>query len=163
MPLSFATDPVADGETLLQAQRLVFPLLLIPYRRGSFTRGIIGFRDGSPVFAKDIKASQSQCRLSLRRDGLRCDKLFPRWLLIDIPAAAIESVRAHPHLPDLMEIRFQFATKGRMLRFLTSGTPGAVPEGVVYFNLGKDTPRWIEAVRKVVADGADQVGRVDRE
>jgi hypothetical protein len=140
-----------DDRILLQAKRFIFPLLLIPYKRGSFTRGMIGFRDGSPVFVKDIKASQSQCRLTLSSRGLICIKLFPRWLLIDIPAASIRSVRAHPHLPDLMEIRFDQAKKGRMLRFLTSGTPGAVPEGVVYFNLGKEAPRWIEEVRQVAS------------
>lgn len=139
-------------QVLLQATRYVFPLLLVPYKRGSFTRGLIGFRDAAPVFVKDIKAAQSQCQLTLSPRGLTCVKIFPRWLLIDIPAASIVSARTHPHLPDLMEIRFDEAIKGRMLRFLTSGTPGAVPEGVIYFNLGKDAPRWIKMVRQVVAE-----------
>lgn len=145
------TDPTGNP-VLLQMQRFIFPLLLVPYRKGSFTRGLIGLRNGSPIFAKDIKASQSQCRLTLTGRGLRCDKLLPRWLLIDIPAESIQSVRVHPFLPELMEVRFEQATKGRMLRFLTSGTPGAVPEGVIYFNLGKDIGPWIRSVRKVASE-----------
>lgn len=142
------TTSFLDRENIeLEATRFVFPLLLVPYMKGSHTRGIIGLRNGSPLWVKDIKASQSQCRLILTRDVLRCDKLFPRWLLIEIPRAAITSVREHPMAPELLEVRFEQAHKGRLLRFLISGTPGAVPEGIVFFNLGSETPRWIDALR----------------
>ncbi|MGA9533501.1 MAG: hypothetical protein WBR18_12355 [Anaerolineales bacterium] len=138
----------ADDETIeLQCQRLLLPLLLVPYMRGSHTRGLIGFRNGSPLFVKDIKASQSQCRLTLTDQALRCVKLFPRWLLIEIPLDQITSVSEHPQLPEVMEVRYDQAAKGRLLRFLTSGTPGVVPPGVIYFHLGARTGTWINALR----------------
>lgn len=140
--------PADEGETIeLQFQRLLLPLLLVPYMQGSHTRGLIGFRNGSPLFVKDIKASQSQCRLMLTNHSLRCVKLFPRWLLIEIPLDQITGVQEHPQLPEVMEVRYEQATKGRLLRFLTSGTPGAVPTGVVYFHLGEHTGTWIDALR----------------
>lgn len=145
------TGSAADEVVELQSQRLLLPLLLVPYMQGSHTRGLIGFRNGSPLFVKDIKASQSQCRLTLSDRALRCVKLFPRWLLIEIPLDQITSVREHPQLPEVMEVRYDEATKGRMLRFLTSGTPGAVPPGVIYFHLGQATGTWIAAVRRHMA------------
>lgn len=143
-----ANDAPGQEAVELEFQRLLLPLLLVPYMQGSHTRGLIGFRNGSPLFVKDIKASQSQCRLTLTNRALRCVKLFPRWLLIEIPLDQITSVREHPQLPEVMEVRYDQATKGRMLRFLTSGTPGAVPPGVIYFHLGKATGAWIDAVRR---------------
>jgi hypothetical protein len=145
------------GETVvLECQRLLLPLLLIPYMRGSHTRGLIGFRRGTPLFVKDIKAAQSQCRLTLTDQSLRCVKLFPRWLLIEIDLKQITSVRQHPQLPEVLEVRYKEATRGRLLRFVTSGTPGAVPAGVVYFNLGDRTSEWIDALRR--QDRADSGG-----
>ena len=139
----------SDGPILRQAVRLFFPLLLIPYMRGSYTRGMIGLRKGAPIFLKDIKASQSQCRLILTPQSLRCDKLFPKWLLIEIPLTAITSVRQHPQVPELLEVRYEQASKGRLLRFVTSGTPGVVPQGVVYFNLGDQTAAWLSELRRL--------------
>ncbi|HEX9795515.1 MAG TPA: hypothetical protein VGA52_00850 [Anaerolineales bacterium] len=144
-------DGPGSGHVIRQATRYLFPLLLIPYMRGSHTRGMIGLRRGSPIFLKDIKAAQSQCQLVLTPDGLRCDKLFPRWLLIEIPLTAITSVRQHPHVPELLEVRYDQASKGRLLRFVTSGTPGAVPQGVVYFNLGDQTADWLRQIRQLTA------------
>lgn len=131
----------------LQMTRWFFPLLLVPIMKGTLSRGMIGFRNGSPVYIKDIKASQSQCRLELTSESLRCYKLIPKLLLIDIPRSAIESVRLHPALDDLLEVRFREANKGRFLRFLMFGNPGAVPQDVVYFNLGDDAGRWLDALR----------------
>jgi hypothetical protein len=147
-------DRVDLRPVVLQCQRLLLPLLLVPYMQGSHTRGLIGFRDGSPLFVKDIKASQSQCRLTLTDRALRCVKLFPRWLLIEIPLEGISSVREHPQLPEVMEVRYEQATKGRLLRFLTSGTPGAVPPGVVYFHLGNQTGVWIDTLRGLLASSS---------
>lgn len=140
-------ETTMDDSIELEMTRWFFPLLLVPIMRGTLSRGMIGFRNGSPIYVKDIKASQSQCRLELTRSSLRCIKLIPKLLLIDIPRSEIESVRLHPRLDDLLEVRFRQAKKGRLLRFLMSGNPGAVPQDVVYFNLGAEADLWLQALR----------------
>ena len=136
-----------EERVLLEKTRYFFPLLLVPIMKGTLSRGMIGFRKGSPVYVRDIKASQSQCRLELTEHSLRCIKLIPRLLLIDIPRSAIRSVRLHPRIKDLLEVRFDEAEKGRFLRFLMFGNPGAVPQDVVYFNLGEEATQWLDALR----------------
>jgi hypothetical protein len=140
--------PQAPEQVILQKTRWFFPLLLAPIMKGTFSRGMIGIRNGKPVYVRDIKASQSQCRLELTQERLRCYKLIPKLLLIEIPRKAIKSVRLHPQLDDLLEVRFEQATKGRLLRFLMFGNPGAVPQDVVYFNLGDEAEVWLEALRQ---------------
>ena len=137
----------ASARVEMEMTRWFFPLLLVPIMKGTFSRGMIAFRNGSPVYVRDIKASQSQCRLELTKDSLRCFKLIPKFLLIEIPRSAIKSVRLHPQIDDLLEVRFHEANKGRFLRFLTFGNPGAVPQDVVYFNLGDEARRWLDALR----------------
>jgi hypothetical protein len=142
-----ALESASPERVRLEATRWFFPLLLVPIIKGTLSRGMIGIRNGSPIYVKDIKASQSQCRLELTDKALRCNKLIPRWLLIEIQLSDIASVRLHPQLDDLLEVRFRQAKKGRLLRFLMFGNPGAVPQDVVYFNLGDEAGRWLEAVR----------------
>ena len=150
-----------EGPIHLQATRWFFPLLLVPIMKGTLSRGMIGIRKGSPVYVRDIKASQSQCRLELTDHSLRCLKLIPKWLLIEIPLQAIRSVRLHPQLDDLLEVRFDEASKGPLLRFLMSGNPGAVPQDVVYFNLGDEAGTWLDALRDTVRK--DNRGETDQE
>ena len=136
---------------LLEHHSRFWPVMLFPHIDRSHSVALIGWREGRPVWLKDVVCG-SPGRLILTAENLHGrGNIYSWWSWIDIPRRAIESARPSPQTEGLLEVRFREARKSRFLGFMTRGELG----GRVFLNLGDACEEWRA---KLGLDGAGPQG-----
>ncbi len=123
----------------LEHRTRFWPMMLFPNTDRSHSIALIGWRDGRPVWFKDVVCG-SPGRLILTAEYLHGrGNIFSMWSWIDVPRRAIESARPSPRAEGVLEVRFRESRKSRFLGFLTRRELG----GTILLNLGDACEEWL--------------------
>ena len=130
-----------EERILLQAKRILWPLVLFPASRGgSYARSFSGRR-----WIARIKAGFGFSKLYLTDKHLLAQLMFPPVLIITIDRQHLRSAGYVDHERDVIGIRYSGARMSPMTKLLAfSGTPAN--RDLLFLNLGAESGRWLAAL-----------------
>ena len=137
-----------NEKILLKRRRYFWPLLMIPYFKGSHTVEITGIRRRRLKFLKDVKVAQTFCTLFLTSKRLYCELIFPKIFLVEILLSDIRMIKINDKDDEVLEIEFEKCKWSWLLRLFMSGPEGDIPKNKVLLNLGEDIDKWLKSLKE---------------